>query len=191
MSVANIAAAAIAAKTLKGDSGSRGSSSGGPKTIKDSVIESPIKWLIVVGVVGFVGYRIYKSISKGAAGNRSEREQKRDLEEHEDIYRSQGQRPSYTDYQYRVMADACFEALRGGTEDEEELKPVMEKMRNDVDVAKLIAAFGTRDLSAAYSPWKAEHTLPSGISAYVDDDQIEKYVNAPLRRNGVKFQFQL
>jgi hypothetical protein len=190
MSVSNIAAAAIAAKTLKGGNSNQGGSRD-PKTLKQSIVESPVKWLIVVGVIGFVGYRIYRSISKGAAGNRSEREQRRDLEEHEDIYRSQGQRPSYTDYQYRVMADACFEALRGATEDEEDLEPVMAKMMNDVDVSKLIAAFGKRDLSPSWSPAKNEHTLPSAISAFFNSTELEKYINAPLRRNGVKFQFSI
>lgn len=162
-----------------------------PKTLQEAFLARPIQWLIVGGVTAYFASKAIKRIAENIQAKRDEKRQQKELDDQEQQQRKTGQYPSYTDYQYTVYADALFVALKGSTEDEEEFLPVMQAMKKDIDVTKLIKAFGTRDVSASWSFFKAEHTLPTAIAAYFTSSQLEEYVNAPLRRNGVKFQFSI
>lgn len=62
MSVSNIASAALVASSLR--SGNAQGESSQPDTIKQSVAAKPIQWLVVVGVVGYFGYKILKGVIK-------------------------------------------------------------------------------------------------------------------------------
>lgn len=192
MSLAKQALATAAALKIAdgGGDSSRGQSST-PTTLKEAVISRPITWLIVGGVVAFIGYKIYKKIAKGSTGARDLKQEIKDLKQQEEIQRRAGQVPSYTDYQYQVYADALFVALKGATEDEQDFLPVMKAMKKDIDVTKLIQAFGTRDVSSSWNYFPENHTLPSAIAKYFVDWELEEYVNKPLRSNGVKFQFSI
>jgi large-conductance mechanosensitive channel len=162
-----------------------------PKTLQEAFLARPLTWLIVGGVAAYFVVKVATKVSDDIKARRDEKKQKQQLEDQEKKLRREGQIPSFNEYQYTVYADALAEALTGATEDEEDFLPVMRMMKNDLDVTKLIQAFGTRDLSSSWNPIKAEHTLPTAVAAYFSTKELEEYINAPLRRNGVKFQFSI
>ena len=55
----SVASAAILASAIRPKS--EGQSSG-PKTVGESVVQKPIQWLIVAGVVGYFGYKLLKDL---------------------------------------------------------------------------------------------------------------------------------
>jgi hypothetical protein len=99
---------------------------------------------------------------------------------------AQPNKPSYQNSQYYIFADTLYSAMQSdwynpfdyGT-DEDGVKSVMEKMRNDADVLKLVQAFGKKD-GYTLQQWIAED-----FSA--EDKQI--YVNGPLANRGIKYRF--
>jgi hypothetical protein len=96
---------------------------------------------------------------------------------------TQNVNPTYTNTQYGIFADGLYSAMVDswywyGT-DEDGIKSIMEKMLNDADVLKLNTTFGVRDGYSLAQWFRSEMT-----ASYIDE-----YVNAPLRRNGVTFQF--
>jgi hypothetical protein len=89
--------------------------------------------------------------------------------------------PNYTNTQYGIFADALQTAMGSwydGT-DEESIKKIMEKMKNDADVLKLNTVFGIRE----------GYSLSGWFRYEMSDSYVDYYVNEPLRRNGVTFQF--
>ena len=89
--------------------------------------------------------------------------------------------PNYTNTQYGIFADALQTAMGSwydGT-DEEAIKVIMQKMKNDADVLKLNTVFGTRE----------GYTLSGWFRYEMSDDYVNYYVNEPLKRNGITFQF--
>lgn len=162
-----------------------------PKTLKEAFLARPLAWLIVGGIAIYIVSKTIVNVRDEIKARRDEKERQKQLDDQEKQLRREGQIPSYNEYQYSVYADALAEALTGFTEDEEDFLPVMRMMKNDLDVTKLIQAFGTRDLSSSWSPVKAEHNLTTAVAAYFSTKQLEEYINAPLRRNGVKFQFTI
>jgi len=57
----SVASAAILASAIRPKSESKSS---GPKTVGESVVQKPIQWLIVAGVVGYIGYKLLKDVVK-------------------------------------------------------------------------------------------------------------------------------
>jgi uncharacterized protein YqcC (DUF446 family) len=57
----SVASAAILASAIRPKSERQGS---GPKTVGESVVQKPIQWLIVAGVVGYIGYKLLKDVVK-------------------------------------------------------------------------------------------------------------------------------
>ena len=57
----SVASAAILASAIRPKSESQSS---GPKTVGESVVQKPIQWLIVAGVVGYIGYKLLKDVVK-------------------------------------------------------------------------------------------------------------------------------
>ena len=105
------------------------------------------KGVSVVGVllVGFiVGRKIYMTIVKSQQEKRN-REYLRDVDS--DISKNQqsGVKPSFSDSNYMSFANTIYNSMRYCVGDDYgSVESTMKKMNNDLDVAKLIKAFGVR-----------------------------------------------
>lgn len=141
---------------------------------------------VVWGAVIFGGayaiYKLSKGVSKAIKKLANDADYKREINKLE----SEGMKLSYTDAEYRMMADQLFAALDGWfSENEEDFLPVFIRMRNRADVLRLIQEYGVRDVSPIYGP----ESLPGHIARYFTDSQKEQYINRPLRTNRVDYQF--
>lgn len=85
-------------------------------------------------------------------------------------------KPSYSEQYYRDLASQLYSAMETwGYTDEDSIARIFTKMQNVTDVLKLEAAFGNRD----------DKTLKEYLQSELSDSDIEKYVNGPLRKNGI------
>lgn len=141
-----------------------------------------VLWGTAIFGTVYIGYKLYK----GASGKIDDFKRNKALKEEEDRLKREGEYPTYSDYEYTTFADQLFVALDGyATESEEDFEQVFNKMKNRSDVLKLVQAFGSRDVSPIYGA----ADLPTQIARYFDAKEKDMYINAPLRRNGVKYQF--
>jgi hypothetical protein len=143
------------------------------------------KGVIAVGVIGGVGYAIYRIAKKG--GNILKPiDTKKDAKKLEE----QGQIPTYLSSNYKQFADALYAARSanatlfwGGT-NEKAMYNIFSKMKNDLDIVKLIEAFGERRLS--YSLQYAN--LGGFLADELNDDEIA-IINKDLKSRKINYQF--
>jgi len=144
-----------------------------------------VKGVIWGGVIFggvYLGYKLYK----GASIKLEDLRRNKALNDEEKKLKQAGEYPSYTDMEYTQMANLLFAALDGyASENEEEFYPVFARMKNRMDVLKLIQAYGARDVSPIYG----EEDLTTQIGRYFSQSEKDQYINEPLRRNGVNYQF--
>jgi hypothetical protein len=142
--------------------------------LKNTFQNKYVKYAAIGGGV-YLAYRLVKSIlaSSGSV-----------LTAQQTIARSK-EKPSYPDLQYKIYADKIYQAgmIIGGT-DEDAIYDVFKAMNNDVDVAKLIVAFGKRRIEFSFQ----EGSLPEFITSELDEDEI-KIVNKTLANKGIKYRF--
>ncbi len=144
-----------------------------------AILKNPtvITWLVVGGLGLYAFYRFRKATSTPDQGDTAKEDAAKLI--------ASGQTPSYSDTVYVGFADKIETAgmLSAGT-DEESIYRVFSQMKNDVDVLKLIRAFGNR---------RMEFSLAWGsLSAWLDGEmnasEIAK-INAILETNGIKYRF--
>lgn len=134
-------------------------------------------WLLWKKITGSVE-KVRNGIENAIAGNEAVNA----------IERRTGTIATYTDHEYNEFADQLYTAMDGPGTVEDSIKAVMEQMKSESDLARVEKAFGKRD-----SSWRP-FDEPTGLSAWLHDDlrtaeEMEEYVNAPLRANGIKKQY--
>lgn len=104
---------------------------------------------------------------------------------------------SYPVADYKIMADQVFmylieaNPLNGGLlgVNQKGIYSIMEKMKTNADVYKLIEAFGVRELRPPYKLWgKQPHTLPTAFAEILFKGEREK-VNEILTEKGLTVTF--
>lgn len=152
-----------------------------PTNIKEAIVQRPFTWLVVIGVVGYVGYRVVKKVLKPGPPS-AESMQKKDVSKLETLFK-----PSYNEAAYAGYADAIYAAGHAnnlfGT-DEDAIYRVLGLMKNDLDFAKLSKAFGKRRLFASFYQGDLIAFLNDELNE--DDGEIEK-ANSILARNGITY----
>ena len=140
------------------------------------------KGIIAVGVIGGIGYAIYRVAKKGGDILKPD-EAKQDINK----LKEAGQQPTYMDAQYVGFADAIYAARQCnnvfGT-NEEAIYSVFRKMANDIDVAKLIEKFGERRLCFSFTK--------GSLGGFLQDDLSQKeiaIINEILKKKGIIYQF--
>jgi hypothetical protein len=95
-------------------------------------------------IVYFVGYRIYKYAFPSNAEKRN-KELANNIQSEIIKAKEQGLTPSYADSNYNTMANTIYNSMRYAVGDNYGLVvDTMKNMKNNLDVAKLIKAFGMK-----------------------------------------------
>lgn len=140
------------------------------------------KGVIAIGLLGGVGYAIYR-LSKSGKKLLTIDEAKQDVKE----LQQAGVKQSYMDAAYIGFADAIYAARSGnnvfGTV-EDTIYNTFRKMNNDLDIAKLTKAFGSRRLSYSLQ----EGTLGGFINDEFDAEEIDT-LNAILASKKISYRF--
>jgi hypothetical protein len=89
--------------------------------------------------------------------------------------------------EYANFADQIYSALRPNGTDEELVSRILSKMKTYDDVLALIDAYGKRPLKTPFQFNTDPYSLSESFYYDMDFDEIERYVNAPLKRTGFKF----
>lgn len=130
-------------------------------------------------VVLYLGYKGFKNFAGFLRSTRGQIQAGSEL----GALQTQNVNPSYTNTQYQIFADGLYSAMADswywyGT-DEDAIKSIMQKMKNDADVLKVNTIFGVRD----------GYSLSAWFTSELSNEDLDYYVNQPLRANGVTFQF--
>jgi len=174
--MSNLLTAAVAAKALKKDKTEMAQTA--PKTIQESIFAKPLTWAIIAGAGKYLASKLIKKSPTAA--------EKKDVK----ILEQQGQKATYLDSNYKQFADGLYAARAanapffwGGT-NEDAMYSIFNKMKNDLDIAKLVTAFGERRLSFSLTS--------ANLGGYLNDelDSTELgIINTDLRSKGIKYQF--
>lgn len=94
---------------------------------------------------------------------------------------------TYLAQQYADFAQSLFDAMSGPGTDEEAIRRIMARMQTKADVLALIVAYGRRKLTTPYG-WSSDPmTLNQSFVYELETEDLETYVNAPIRKTGYKF----
>lgn len=173
--MSNLLATGLAYKALKKDDKKQMSTESTPKTIQESIFAKPLTWAIIAGAGIYLASRFFKKDPLA-----TEKKDERELI-------SEGQKASYLDSAYKGYADSIYTARIAnnffGT-DEDTIYSVFKKMKNDLDVAKLITAFGERRLSYSLS----YANLAGYLNDELDQDELN-IINTDLQSKGITYRF--
>lgn len=99
----------------------------------------------VTAAVGFAGYKIYMLIKKKNAIEKQDAEIKKSVKDEIADLENSGHKPSYKDSEYNQYAEIIHSSMKFCVGDNYTLvEETLKKMKNDLDVAKLVQAFGKR-----------------------------------------------
>lgn len=172
-----LAAGAYAAGKAKEAKNATENTGGKYTSLKEATLNKPLVWLTIIGIGGYALYKLGSAIYK-----------KLNLDNaNKDIIDAQkaGQTPSYPTGTYSQLADKIYAAVMytWGT-DEQAIYDVFSSMKNNLDVAMLIKAFGKRRLE--FSTQDAE--LGAHLSNDLDTTEINK-INTILASKGITYRF--
>lgn len=106
-----------------------------------------------------------------------------------------GMKPSFSDANYNTFANTIYNSMRFAVGDDYgTVEETLKKMKNDLDVAKLIAAFGTRQNYAFGIPVGSKMDLFTFVQAELGNDFAGltnyrvKRVNEDWKKKGIRYQ---
>jgi len=105
------------------------------------------KGVVVVGgavVVYLVGSRVYRAVFPTEA-QRKNRELEKNIDSEISKLQGNGKKASYSDSNYNTFANTIYNSMRFAVGDDySTVESTLKRMKNDLDVAKLIKAFGVK-----------------------------------------------
>lgn len=159
---------------------------------------SAVKVIVVAGL-GLLGYSLYRTIKR----NRDERDASQAAaaaaSEIQALINA-GIQPSYSDSEYSNFTHALVEAMNGCGTDEDSIFRVFQAMRNDIDIRKLIIAFGVQyyqpcaaSSPISYAMWQLNDKsyggdLATWLSYDLNSSDISA-INNILSERGIDYQF--
>ena len=148
------------------------------KRLEKSFFDKPEVWIPTFFLGGYLIFRgVKKLVSKDNAVNEAKKE--------EGKLKSQGFTLTYPASQYLLFADKIYQAgfVVGGT-DEDAIYSVFKKMKNDLDINKLIQSFGERRIEFSFQ----KGSLSAFLTSEMDNDEIST-INNILSTKGIKYRF--
>lgn len=101
---------------------------------------------------------------------------------------AKGEQPSYSDSNYKTLADKLYAAMNTSGTDESAIFAVFEQMKNKIDVLKLVEAYGVRQLYQFGIPIGGKQNLAQALSDELSSNEIAK-VNQILFKKGINYKF--
>lgn len=148
-------------------------------TTKKFIVNNPLFSTVIVAGLGFGAWRLYKNVFN--------KPKIPIVPPIPPVPEGKGNRYSYISQQYADFADNLADAFDGIGTDTTAIKTIMEKMKTRDDVLALIDQFGKRSFGTPYG-WDTDpKTLSQAFYYEMDAKEIEKYVNAPIKKTGYKF----
>ena len=146
-------------------------------SLKEATLNKPLVWLTILGVGAYALYKLGSAIGKKLTLSNADADIK--------AAQKTGETASYSSATYSQLADEIYAAVMytWGT-DEQAIYDVFNLMKNNIDVAMLIKAFGKRRLE--FSTQDAE--LGAHLSNDLDSTEIAK-VNSILSSKGITYRF--
>lgn len=155
------------------------------------------KGVVVVGgvlAVYLVGARVYKTIFPSDKEKRNKELAKNVDSEIANLAKS-GQKPSFSDSNYNTFANTIYNSMRyAAGDDYTTVENTLMKMKNDLDVAKLIKAFGMRQDYAFGIPVGS----PMDLFTYVQKELGNEWagltayrvrrINGDWKKKGINYQ---
>ncbi len=118
-----------------------------------------------------------------------ENREKRHVDAFQKQAEKKGQVASFSDLVYDGLADAFHDAVGGFTfNDEFKAVEILSRMKNDVDVAKLIRAHGKRDYASNPVWGSTSRTLQAAVQHEIASERIDR-LNEDYRFNGLKHRW--
>lgn len=132
----------------------------------------------ILGVGGFVAYKFFGT---SGSSNNTQNKSKKDIDE---LTKGKGVKATHLDTTYASFADQLYQSMRYIGTNEGVVYSVLNKMKNDVDVLKLLQAFGRR----GYIYNWYQYNLPQWIVEEFNKEDIDK-INQILRKRDIQFRF--
>jgi len=105
------------------------------------------KGVVVVGgalVVYLVGSRVYRAVFPTET-QRKNRELEKNIDSEISKLQGNGKKASYSDSNYNTFANTIYNSMRFAVGDDySTVESTLKRMKNDLDVAKLVKAFGVK-----------------------------------------------
>lgn len=101
---------------------------------------------------------------------------------------SKGEQQSYSNSNYKTLADRLYSAMNTSGTDESAIYSVFETLKNKIDVLKIIEAYGVRQLYQFGIPIGGKQNLSQALSDELSDNEISK-VNQILFKKGINYKF--
>lgn len=101
---------------------------------------------------------------------------------------SKGEQQSYSNSNYKTLADKLYSAMNTSGTDEAAIYSVFEQMKNKIDVLKLVEAYGVRQLYQFGVPIGGKQNLAQALSDELSSNEIAK-VNQILFKKGINYKF--
>jgi uncharacterized protein YqfA (UPF0365 family) len=172
-----LAAGAFAAGKAKEAKKATENADGKFTSLKEATLNKPLVWLTIIGVGVYALYKIGQAIGKKLTLSNADADIK--------AAQKAGETASYSSATYAQLADKIYAAVMytWGT-DEQAIYDAFNLMKNNIDVANLIKAFGKRRLE--FSTQDAE--LGAHLSNDLDSSEIAK-LNSILASKNITYRF--
>ena len=147
--------------------------------VRNFIKTRPIETTIIVAGLGFGATKLYKTLfSKNRIPI---------VPPIDPVPQGKGNKYSYISQQYADFADSLNDAMSGLGTDEKLISSVMSKMKTRDDILALIDQYGKRSVKTPYG-WSSDPMSLSQTFIYeLDSNEIELYVNNPIKKTGYKF----
>ena len=144
--------------------------------MKDLLKQPVVKYGLIAGGV-YVLYKVATKLFPDSALTKATNEIK--------TLEGKGIKATYPDSVYYGFADSIYSAgINTYGTDEQAIYSIFSKMQNDLDVAKLVSAFGTRRAEFSF----VDVTLGGFLQSELDANELN-VVNNTLSQKGIKYRF--